>query len=217
VLLPAIVAALKVPLSSSFSAWIRRLGGLGFIPLGILDSSVIPLPGSMDALTIILSADQRELWPYFAFMATLGSVIGGFITYHLANKEGEATLGRKLSPSKMKFVKDTFGRWGFGAIAIPALLPPPMPMVPFLIVAGAAQYSRQKFLAALILGRAVRYTILAYLAGEYGRRILTLLSRHNQASLWIGLGLLLVVVLVSIFVYLRSRSPRTAAPANVGK
>jgi hypothetical protein len=40
--------------------WIFHLGGLGFIPLGLLDSSVIPLPGSMDILTIVLSAARRS-------------------------------------------------------------------------------------------------------------------------------------------------------------
>jgi membrane protein YqaA with SNARE-associated domain len=213
----AIVAALKSPIGRSIPAWFRRLGGLGFIPLGLLDSSVIPLPGSMDALTIVLAARQRELWPYYALMATVGSVAGGYVTYHLSRTEGKATLGRKLSQSKMKFVQDTFSKWGFGAIAIPALFPPPMPMVPFLIVAGAAQYSPQKFLAALTLGRAVRYTILAYLAAQYGRRILTLLSHHGQASLWIGLSLISIIALVSLFFYFRGRSTRAAAEAGAGK
>jgi membrane protein YqaA with SNARE-associated domain len=64
--------------------WIFHVGGLGFIPLGLLDGSVIPLPGSMDVLTIILSARQHELWFYCALMATVGSVIGGYVTYRLA-------------------------------------------------------------------------------------------------------------------------------------
>jgi len=216
-LLPAIVAVLKSSIGRSMPAWFRRLGGLGFIPLGLLDSSVIPLPGSMDALTIVLAAAQRELWPYYAFMATLGSVIGGYVTYRLARKEGKETLGRKLSKSNMKMVQDIFSKWGFGAIAIPALFPPPMPMVPFVIVAGAAQYSPQKFLAALTIGRAVRYTVLAYFAAQYGRRILTLLARHGQAALWIGLGLLSIIAFVSIFFYFRGRSHRTVAHARTGK
>lgn len=216
-LLPAIVAVLKTSVGRSMPAWFRRLGGVGFIPLGILDSSVIPLPGSMDALTVVLAASQRELWPYYAFMATVGSVIGGYVTYRLAGKEGEATLGRKLSESKMKFVQDVFSRWGFGAIAIPALFPPPMPMVPFLIVAGAAQYSPKKFLAALTLGRAIRYAILAYLAAQYGRRILTLVERHAQAFLWTGLGLVSIIAIVPILFYLRGRSTRVTAHAGAGK
>ncbi len=44
-------------------------------------------------------------------------------------------------------VYKAFERWGFSAVAIPALLPPPFPFVPFLLAAGAMQYSRQKFLA----------------------------------------------------------------------
>jgi hypothetical protein len=32
-----------------------------------------------------------------------------------------------------------FGRWGFGAIAVAALLPPPVPLVPILFVSGAMQ------------------------------------------------------------------------------
>src|ERR1700687_455886 len=56
-------------LARSFRHWIYHLGGLGFIPLGLLDSSVIPLPGSMDLLTIFLSARQKDLWFYYAAMA----------------------------------------------------------------------------------------------------------------------------------------------------
>jgi len=60
--------------------WFYHLGGAGLILLGLLDSSAIPVPGSMDALTIVLSAHARQWWPYYAFMATAGSVIGGYLT-----------------------------------------------------------------------------------------------------------------------------------------
>src|SRR6266852_1537140 len=147
----------------SVRRWIVHLGGLGFIPLGLLDSSVIPLPGSMDVLTIVLSARKQELWLYYALMATTGSVIGGYVTYRLARKGGKEMLESRFARRKVDKVCKIFGRWGFGAIAIPALLPPPMPMVPFLFVAGAMQYPVRKFLAALTLGRIARYMILAYL------------------------------------------------------
>src|ERR1700694_6306453 len=81
----------------SMRRWIFHLGVLGFIPLGLLDSSVIPLPGSMDMLTIVLSAGNQGLWLYYAMMATVGSVIGGFVTYPLACTGGEETLERTIS------------------------------------------------------------------------------------------------------------------------
>src|SRR6202051_4198032 len=128
--------------------WFLTLGGPGLILLGLIDSSVIPIPGSMDAMTIVLSAHQRTWWPYYAVMATVGSVIGAYLTYRLARNRGEKALNDKLSKRNAKKVVSAFERWGFGAIALPALLPPPMPMVPFVIAAGGLEYFRKKFLGA---------------------------------------------------------------------
>src|SRR5277367_337177 len=138
---------------------LRHLGGVGLILLGLADNSVIPLTGSMDVLTIWLAARHREPWPYYALMATLGAVIGGYITYSLARKGGKETMERKLSKRRAEQFCKAFARWGFAAVAIPALMPPPFPFVPFLLAAGAMQYSPKKFLSALTLGRGVRYTI----------------------------------------------------------
>jgi len=95
----------------------------------------------MDVLTIVLSARKQELWLYYALMATIGSVSRGYVTYWLARKGGKETLERKFPPWRLEKVYRIFGRWGFGAIAIAALLRPPVPMVPFLFAAGAMQYS----------------------------------------------------------------------------
>ena len=89
--------------------WIVRLGAFGFIPLGIADASVIPLPGSMDVLTVVLASREKELWPYYAAMATLGSVIGGYFTYRLALKGGEETFEKRTSPRMVQKVRRLFG------------------------------------------------------------------------------------------------------------
>src|ERR1700674_427204 len=154
----------------AISTWVRlrRLGGWGLVLLGVADNSVIPLTGSMDVLTIWLAARHREPWPYYAAMATLGAVIGGYITYALARKGGKEAMERKLSRKRARKVSEAFARWGFGAVAIPAILPPPFPFVPFLLAAGAMQYPRKKFLAALTVGRGIRYTIAAGFGFHYG-------------------------------------------------
>jgi membrane protein YqaA with SNARE-associated domain len=122
-------------------------------------------------------------------MATVGSVLGSFLTYRLGRKGGEKALEKRLSARRQKKIFQIFERWGFSAIAIPALLPPPIPLVPFVLAAGAMQYSVKKFLLAITLGRIVRYSILAYLASKYGRKMLPFLTAHVYWVLGITLGL----------------------------
>lgn len=175
-----VIAALLPALSRTVQRWLFHLGGLGLIPLGIVDSSILPLPGALDVATVLLSARQGQLWLYYALMATAGSLIGGFITYRVSRKGGKEALRRRFSRRKVDKVCEIFGRWGFGAIAIPALLAPPLPMVPFLLAAGAMQYPPRKFLAAFTIGRISRYLTLAYLAARYGRQIIAFIAEHGH-------------------------------------
>jgi membrane protein YqaA with SNARE-associated domain len=199
------LAILFASSSQKMMHWLLHLGGIGLIPLGLLDSSVIPLPGSMDLFTILLSARDKHLWFYYAAMATVGSVLGGYLTYRLARKGGKETLDKKFSKRKIGKILKAFEHWGFAAIAIPAVLPPPFPMVPFLVAAGALQYSRAKFLIALTLGRAIRYTVLAFLAATYGRQILRFLSQHAYTLLFISIGVAVAAGVVVLLIRVRSK------------
>ena len=181
-----------------FLHWMLRLGGVGLIPLGIIDNSVIPIAGSMDVVTVLLCAQSKEWWPYYTFMATIGSLIGGYITYRLARGETKGWLGKLFPRSKMKGFKDLFKKWGFSSIIVPAILPPPFPIVPFLIAAGASQYPRGKFVGALAIGRGARYTILGILGFLYGRWILTVLRAHVYGIIIVGGGIIVASLTVAI-------------------
>jgi membrane protein YqaA with SNARE-associated domain len=202
------IIAVAAPVARTVRHWIYQLGGMGLIPLGILDNSVIPLPGSMDVLTVFLSARNEQLWLYYALMATVGSLIGGFLTYRLARKGGKETLARRFPAKALKKVYKTFERWGLGAVAIPALLPPPVPMVPFLFGAGTMQYPVRKFLFALALGRIIRYTLLAFLAARYGRQILAFISQHAHSGLFIVVGLVATAATVLFVIFAGKRQER---------
>jgi len=191
---------------------LRHLGGIGSILLGLVDNSVIPVTGSMDVLTIWLAARHREPWLYYGLMATLGAVIGGYITYSLARKGGKETMERKLSKKRIAQVTRAFERWGFSAVVIPALLPPPFPFLPFILAAGAMQYSRKNFLAALVLGRGIRYFLEAYLGFHYGRHILRFFSQYYKQALAILIGLALIGTVLTLIEYLRYK--KKEAPAT---
>jgi membrane protein YqaA with SNARE-associated domain len=191
-----------------FDFWktLRRLGGFGLILMGILDSSVIPTPGGQDALTIVLAARERESWLYYAAMATIGSVIGGYLTYRLGRKGGEEALERRLSKKRMESVRRAFERWGFGTVFVPAILPPPFPMSPFLLGAGAMNYPVKKYLLALTAGRAMRFTLVAYLASLFGRSLFKLF-RENYGKILVGL-IAAIVLGCAVFIVYRSRRKR---------
>jgi len=198
-MLPHLSPLLAIPI------WrrLRSLGGIGLILLGIADNSLIPLTGSMDVLTIWLAARHHQSWPYYALMATLGAIIGGSITYSLARKGGQQTMERKLSKRRTKQVCAAFERWGFAAVAIPAIMPPPFPFLPFLLAAGAMQYSSKKFLAALTLGRGLRYTVVAYLGFHYGRHILRFFSQYYEPAIAFLVGLAIIGTILTVVQYLR--------------
>jgi len=200
--------ALALFAASKWWNWLRHLGGPGLLLLGLADNSLIPLPGSMDVLTIWLAVHHHKQWFYYALMATAGSGIGGYVTYRLARKGGKETLQHRLGPRRTGSFYRSFERWGFWAIFVPALLPPPFPFVPFLLAAGGLQYSRQKFLGALILGRSLRYGILAYLGLLYGRHFLRFFNQYTKPTIYALVAMSMAAGVAALATYLRYRKDR---------
>jgi membrane protein YqaA with SNARE-associated domain len=169
--------------------WLLRLGGPGLVLLAQVDNSPIPIPGSQDLLLIILASSRKDLWLYYALMATTGAVIAGYISYRISAKGGKETLEKKLGKDRAKKVYNVFARYGFFSVFLGALAPPPIPMSAFIMAAGAMQYPVKKFLAALTLGRAIRYTLVAYLASLYGRAIIHWAARYYKPMLGVSIAL----------------------------
>lgn len=203
--------------SNPLWTWLHRLGGPGLILLGLADNSVIPLPGSMDVFVILLSAHHRGWWPYYAAMAVAGSVIGGFVTYRLGEKGGEETLEKKVGKKRAEKVYKRFKKHGFATIAFGAILPPPFPIVPFLIAAGGLKYPRKNFVAALATGRAVRYFGLAYLGHIYGGAILHWGSRYYKPVFYTLIGLAILAGIAAAVYFLWYRRKKQAEERQQGK
>lgn len=185
--------------------WLVRLGGPGLILLGIADNSIVPLTGSMDVLTLWLAAGHRDIWPYYAVMATIGAVLGGYITYSLGRKGGKEAIQKRVKKQKADKLFKSFDKWGFRTIAVGALLPPPFPLVPVLLAAGALQYPSKKFVAALALGRSIRYFLLAGLGSLYARQITSFFNRYYKPAVLTLVGLAVIGSIIALREYLHSR------------
>ena len=184
---PHIILALSV--EHSVRHWLYRLGGIGLIALGLADNSVVPLPGSMDAFTILLASAHREYWWYYAIMATAGAVLGGYVTYRLAAKGGKEALEKRIGKNRAEKVYKKFDKGGFLTVLVGAMLPPPFPIVPVLLAAGALQFPRKQFLAALAIGRGARFFIEAWLGHRYGTHILAFFQMYYKPLLYGLIGL----------------------------
>ena len=197
----------------SLGSWLERLGGLGLILLGVADNSVVPMPGSMDALTIVLSAHQRSWWPYYAVMATIGGIVGAYVTYGLGFKSGEHALEKQVSKKKADRIYKLFKRYGFWSVFVPALLPPPVPYSPFLIVAGALKYPKRYFLVAVGLARAIRYGLLAWLGSMYSKQIFGFFQHYYPPILWTVIGLSVIGGVAALYwTWKRKRQGKSIFP-----
>ncbi len=199
-------------MAESVWKWIQRLGGPGLILLGVTDNApFISAPaGSMEVFVIVLSAHSHEWWAYYACMATVGEVLGGYLTYRLAEKGGQKTLEKKIgSPRAEKMYKHFEGRGGI-TVFIGSILPPPFPFTSVLMAAGIMQYPRKKFLPALTAGRTARFFTVAYLGRSYGQQMIGFFSRHYRPMMYvlIVLGVMAGLVAAVYFTWYRPKAQR---------
>ncbi|MGA9072103.1 MAG: VTT domain-containing protein [Terracidiphilus sp.] len=161
--------------------WLTHLGALGLFSVAVIDSSVIPLPlpGSTDLLLLWLVAHGGDPW-LLAPCAIAGSILGGYTTWHIGRKGGEEALRRYVPARLLGRVVGWVERHPVLAVFVPALLPPPIPLLPFALASGALGVSRRRFLAIFGTARGLRYFFIAWLGVTYGRGIVRLWSGSLQ-------------------------------------
>ena len=159
---------------------LARLNGFGLFVLGILDSSFLFLPFGNDLLLVTMTAREQARLPYFAGMATAGSLVGCLVTDVISRKGGEAGLERKFSQRRLEYVRKKIAKNAGWALGVAALMPPPFPFTPFVAAAAVLQYPRKKLLAIIALARFGRFLVEGVLAVLLGKRIL----RWAQSTAW---------------------------------
>lgn len=166
------------------------------IAIGALDSSLLSLPEINDYLVVGRCIKYPTAVFYFPLFAAIGSVLGCLLLYTIMRRGGQAVLRRRFKRENIERVERAYARFGFLAIAIPAILPPPMPFKIFVATAGTLEYPRWKFLLTVMIARSVRYYVEGILAVFYGRRVLTYLADNGMVIISIVASVALLVVLV---------------------
>jgi membrane protein YqaA with SNARE-associated domain len=180
------------------------MGAPGLFCVAVIDSSVIPLPlpGSTDLLLLWLVAYGGNPW-LLASMAIFGSLVGGYTTWDVGRRGGEAALHRYVPARDLKRVVLWVKHHPVLAVFLPAVLPPPIPLLPFALASGALGVSRYRFLVVYGSARTLRYSFVAWLGVVYGRHVIRLWSgtmqRWSAPLLWVFGGLLVAGVCFGIW------------------
>jgi membrane protein YqaA with SNARE-associated domain len=176
------------------------LAAPAMIIIGALDSSLLSLPEINDYLVVGRCFRQHHAVFYFPMFAALGSVLGCFLLYTIMRRGGQAVLRRRFSIESIKRVEKAYARFGFLAIAVPAVLPPPLPFKIFVATAGTLEYPRWRFLLTVLVACSLRYYVEGILAVFYGRRVLIFLRDNGVVIIsivaTIGLIALLIYMLI---------------------
>jgi membrane protein YqaA with SNARE-associated domain len=191
------------PHASAVPHWLVHLGPLGLVAVAVIDSSVVPLPipGTTDLFLLWLVAHHGNPWLLVA-CAVGGSLVGGYATWLMGHKGGEAALQRYVPKRILKRIVGWVQRHPAPSVFLPAVLPPPIPLSPFILASGALGVPCGRFLLIFGLARALRYSAIAWLAAVYGPRVIRLwsgtLQKWSAPLLWAFAALMLCGIVLAI-------------------
>lgn len=187
------------PLYARVMAWSRHprapwyLGGLSFA-----ESSFFPVPPDV-MLAPMCMANPRRAW-FLALLTTLTSVAGGLFGYAIGYFALDAVMPWLRESSYWPAYQTAviwFERWGFWAIFVAGLSP--IPYKVFTIAGGALSMALIPFTVGSIIGRGMRFFLVAGLMAWGGARMEALMHRYVDRLGWA------TVILVVVGLYLVGR------------
>ena len=169
---------------------------LGFISM--IESIIFPLPVDPFLAALTLAVPRKAF--RFTFICTIGSVIGGIIGWFLGYLIGPSIENLFLyfpwfTEEKFNAVKFAYKENGMLIIFLGAFTPLPYKII--TITSGIAEVNIITFVLMSILGRGIRFFIVAYLVKFFGKPALLFL----QKNLLISSGILgLAIIIFTIYI-----------------
>jgi membrane protein YqaA with SNARE-associated domain len=187
----------------------------GAFLMAALDTSMLFfLPFGVDALVIFLAARNEDLFWLYPLLATAGSLFGAAVTFWIGRKAGSAGLERLVPGKRLERLKCKVNEKGAIAMAVPALLPPPFPLTPFILTCGALDVNRWRFFVTFGVVRLVRFGAEGVLARLYGRRVLAVLQSEPFQMVILAFVVIAVLGTIASAVLLwRSTHQKRLSPA----
>jgi membrane protein YqaA with SNARE-associated domain len=214
-----LAAALAAPTKHRAMHWLVHLGAVGLFGVSLLDACPFPLPipGTTDLLLLLLIVRKGIPW-LLVPLAVGGALAGAFTTWSAGKKGGEMALRRYVPERYYDRITGWVKKHGATGVALAALAPPPIPLMPFLAAAGALGVTRGRFLTAFTIARAARYSLVAWLGILYGHHMVRwwnhYLARYSGAIGWAILALFIAAFGWGFWKWRTSGAPQRAQPAH---
>jgi membrane protein YqaA with SNARE-associated domain len=199
----------------SLVLWVQEvmvpaLGPVGLLVVAFCDSSFLSLPEINDILIVTSASAEPQLAWLYVLLTTAGSLGGCSVLWWVGRRGGEPLLVRRFGEEGLASSRRLFRRWGILALAVPALLPPPMPFKIFVLSSGAFGFPYARFAATLVAARAARYTFWSGMGIAYGDDAIELLRAVDEWFLDLGheavlVGAALVAVGAALVLAWRAR------------
>jgi membrane protein YqaA with SNARE-associated domain len=192
------------------SHYLISFGPFGLLAIAFLDSVLVPMPGGVDAVLLVLAASRPSWLLIYVASATVGSTAGCIGLYRISQRAGRRALAR-FSESKQKRVKELIDRYDVLSVLVASVLPPPFPFKLFVVSAGVFRLNLLRFTMAIAAGRVFRYLLEGYLAARYGEHAKELLARYYPT---IGIGIALLILIVFIGRAILRRGDEAGGPLS---
>ena len=157
--------------------------------VSLAEASFLPVPPDVMLVPMALARPYRAR--DYALVATLASVAGGTLGYLLGGLAIEWLLPwieRFGDLEAYQVVKAWFEAWGFWAVLLAGFTPIPYKL--FTLAAGATEMPFFLFLLAALIGRSMRFFLVAELVRWKGRWVERFVYRYLDAVGWGLVGLL---------------------------
>ena len=172
---------------------IWALFGISFI-----ESSFFLIPPDVLMIPMIIAKPKR--WWWFAFITTVGSVLGGIFGYYIGyafwETVGQAIVGAYGFEHEIELVQTQYENHAFLSIFTAAFTP--IPYKVFTIASGLFQIPLLTLITASLLGRSMRFFLVAALIGIWGERVKELIEKYFEM-----LTLLLVAIFMAGFLMVK--------------
>ena len=190
------------------------LGPFGMAVIAFFDSSFLSIPEVNDILVVTSSAAHPSRAWLFVLMTTGGSLLGCLALREVGRRGGEALLLRKFGKERVERTRVLFKKWDVLCLAVPSMLPPPVPFKIFVLSAGVFGLPLRRFLITIGVARSLRYSFWGFMGAMYGDRGLRLLQAFDRWFLdraeWFAAAAVILVLALAVWAF-RRRFTATAA------